>query len=379
MGGTAARCRKPGRAAGHRAEGQAGLDATADVLTRGLPYTDAAARMLISRGTDRRERRTFNEAALDTGQPLHHLAEPLLAKVTEETGRLLAGAEANGQLGWEEFGAAFGRLVRRVVLGDAASDDSEVSELMTALRADANWGGLRAQDTAKRDRLLRRIGGYLDQSDPFSVLGAAATSADTRVDPASQVPHWLFAYDAAGIASIRTLALLSTHPAEYQRAVAEADDVDQAAPGTLPYLRACVQESLRLWPTTLVILRDSTETTYWSAGRLPAETSLLIVSSYFHRDGERLPYADRFTPEIWLDDDADEKAGLVPFSAGPATCPGRDLVLFTTSSLLATVLRTSRLRLRGARLDASRPLPRTLAHSILCFAVHPRAGSPGDV
>jgi len=61
---------------------------------------------------------------------------------------------------------------------------------------------------------------------------------------------------------------------------------------------------------------------------------------------------------------------LVPFSAGPAECPGRDLVLFTTSSVLAHLLDTFDIRLSSQpELSPGEPLPMTLNQLTLNFAV----------
>ena len=59
---------------------------------------------------------------------------------------------------------------------------------------------------------------------------------------------------------------------------------------------------------------------------------------------------------------------LVPFSAGPARCPGRDLVLLVTSAVLARLLERDLHLVRGPRLDPDRPLPGTLDHTGLRFA-----------
>src|SRR5690606_31988282 len=100
-----------------------------------------------------------------------------------------------------------------------------------------------------------------------------------------------------------------------------------------PYLRACVLESLRLWPTTPLVLRDTVADTTWETGTLPAGTGMVIFAPFFHRDDERLPYAHRFAPEVWLGEDHAGGAiplgdwPLIPFSRGPAICPARNLVL----------------------------------------------------
>jgi cytochrome P450 len=60
----------------------------------------------------------------------------------------------------------------------------------------------------------------------------------------------------------------------------------------------------------------------------------------------------------------------VPFSAGPAGCPGRNLVLFVTSTLLASLLDKADFTLTsGQRIRPDEPLPATLNNFGLEFAV----------
>lgn len=157
----------------------------------------------------------------------------------------------------------------------------------------------------------------------------------------------------------------------------ELEERDLSIPQDLPLLRACVLESLRLWPTTPAVLRDRTRVTTWKTGVLPAHTGILIFAPLFHRDDRRLPYADRFSPELWLRERTSEDWPLIPFSAGPAICPGRNLVLLVTSSMLAALLERHDLRLRPAtRLDRRHPLPGTLDPFTLNFHVLPREARP---
>jgi cytochrome P450 len=86
-----------------------------------------------------------------------------------------------------------------------------------------------------------------------------------------------------------------------------------------------------------------------------------------------LPFADEFVPDIWLDGRAQQYPQLVPFSAGPAECPGRNLVLFVTSTLLAHLFDKMDLALESAPgLAAGRPLPLTLNQFGLTFTARAR-------
>ncbi|MGK5630423.1 cytochrome P450 [Streptomyces sp. URMC 123] len=331
--------------------------------------------VLVSGGRAREDRRRYNETVLDTGEGLHRLAPAVVDKVHDEARALLGLATATGQLDWDDYAPAWWRLVRRIVLGDSARDDRTLTDLLDRLRSDANWSYFRPRRDEPRRRFERRLAGHLSRAEPGSLAEVIGdTPAEPGLDPAGQVPHWLFAFDAAGMAAFRTLALLATHPEERARVREELAGADLSKPQLLPRLRACVRESLRLWPTSPFILRDSTVDTEWEHGTLPAGTAVLAYAPYFHR-AESLPYADRFAPEIWLDGTAQRNPALIPFSAGPGECPGEDLVLLTTSTLLAAFLDGHDFRLESApRPRPEEPLPYTLSHFGLRFAPVARPG-----
>lgn len=243
------------------------------------------------------------------------------------------------------------------------------------MRKAGNWSFASLPHRRRRDRFFERLYGYAESPDPDSLLGAlAATPAGGAVDPVGQMPQWLFAFDAAGIASLRVLALLSTHP----DALARCELDDPAAVAVRPFLRACVLESVRLWPTTPAILRGLTATATWHAGTPQQVTvsplaSVLIPVPAFHREPDLLDFADAFTPDIWLDGRAQRHPQLVPFSAGPGERPGRNLVLFTTSTFVATLLARAHLTLEsGQPLAPGRRLPATLNQFGLAFSARPR-------
>ena len=325
--------------------------------------------VLISHGADRADRRRFNEAALDYGRPVHRLGDTLTAIVREEGVRLLSERCADGELTWDRFAHSWFRAVRRVVFGEGAKDDAELSRVMARLRSHANWAWLWPKQPALRRRLFDILDGHLARAEPQSLAGAvAALPVTSRTAPAQQVPQWLFAFDAAGIATFRTLALLATHPAHAERARQEiGTGFWMPPPPELPYLRACLLDSVRLWPTTPLLLRESTEETAWESGVMPAGTAVTIFAPFFHRDERRVPFAHRFAPDVWLHGQAQEWA-FVPFSGGPATCPGRDLVLLLASTMLGVLIDRRDVRLRPPhRLDPERALPGTLNPYALRF------------
>lgn len=313
--------------------------------------------VLISRGPVRAQRREINEAALDSGAALHHLSSEFTQVIKEEAGAFAAKVRERGELDAAEFTAWWWQLVRRIVLGDAARDDGAITDELWRLRKSANWSFLGRSQVRRRERFFDQLYAYADAADPHSLIGALAQlPASGNVDPVGQVPHWLFAFDAAGMATIRAAALLAAHPEDRNRC--ETNDLDQ--PAVRPFLRACVLESVRLWPTTPAILRELTSDTTFSGGRFSAGSSVLITVPAFHRDPDLLPFANDFAPDIWLDGRAEQYPQLVPFSAGPAECPGRNLVLFVSSTVLANLLAQLHLESEPNRqLDSNGQLPAT--------------------
>lgn len=322
--------------------------------------------VLVTRGARRTPRRVFNERVLETHAPMHRQADAIMATIRDEVGR----AGLGGTLDWTAFSTVFARIVRRVTLGDAARDDERLTGELDRLRDAANWAYLRPRQEGLRQRFQRRVDAYVAKAAPGSLAGMmAAIPAAPGVDPAGQVPHWLFAFDAAAITAYRALALLGSDPGRAGTAAREALGADPER----PFLRACVQETVRLWPTTLTVLRESTGPTEWGGRTLPEKTSFLIMSGFFHRDPDAMHQADAFAPEAWLSGAGRRSWSVFPFSAGPAECPGRDLVLLITTTVLAELLRHDRF---DTVPPLREPLPKTLDHTALRLQVYPRERTP---
>lgn len=324
--------------------------------------------VLISRGRPRAERRRFHEQVLETEQPVHELAPRVVQIVDEEVEQLTSGQRPDA-LGWDAFAAAWWRIVRRVVLGDPARDDRALVEELNRLRADANWAFLAPRRERHQREFQRRLRAHLHRADSGSLTALTQQRGPGDVDAAEQVPHWLFAFDAAGMVAFRALALLATHPEQAGTARAEIAGAESGEPAVLPHLRGCVHESVRLWPTTPALLRDSLSPV---GGSLPAGTGFFIYTPLFHRDGDSVPHPHEFAPQDWVDGTAQNTPALVPFSSGPGRCPGENLVLLVTSSLLAALLRRRSVQLSDARgLSPDRPLPSTLNNFELNFRMGP--------
>ncbi len=323
------------------------------------------------------KRRPFNEAVLDYGHEPHRLAERFLAVIDEEITAMLGTA---GVLDYERSLAGFRRISRRCVLGDAAADDTALSDEHSRLREDGNWLGLkvwnRGRDARLRASMDERIRGYVDASEPRTLVSLFPSAPQVRETvPNGQVPFWLMALDAVRTVVANTMALLATHPAARAAAVEEIAAADLthgrgtvAGLADLRFIRACVQESIRLWPAAPTLVRRTTTDTEWHGTSVPAGARVLIPAAVFHRS-RRLPYANRLAPEIWLDGSGDSDWSLNLFSRGEAQCAGRNLALMLATASLAELLRQAEFVLLKPKLSPDRPLPYAINPLTTRFAV----------
>jgi cytochrome P450 len=306
---------------------------------------------LISEPPERGPRREFQEHALQSEQAFHDMAADVQRIVEQEIESFAALMASMGRIDWEDWVACWYRIVRRVVLGDLARDDHRLTDDLATLRSRANLSVLASADEQTRARFGARLARHLERAEPGSLAATIAALDTPTVDPADQVPQWLFAFEPAGMATYRALALLAAHG----EADGDRDDTSEATsgpdpastgPGGVPrldHLRAAVLESLRLWPTTPAILRDTTEVTAWRGRSLPEGAGVVVYAPLLHRDPDLIDAPDTFRPGRWdpTGFTTDEPGPIVPFSAGPGICPGRNVVLLTCSLTLAAL--TSRL------------------------------------
>jgi hypothetical protein len=356
--------------------------------------------VLVSNEEQRAIRRPFNEAVLGYHDPTHRLqahVAMLVAGEVDELVKELPHADDARVLTWPAFAETYWRVVRQLVLGRAARDDQDISALMKRLRRRANWAYFAPVDRSGLQDLADRLRMYVASADSESLAGIVASMPAPRgLAPTGQMPQWLFAFDAAAMATYRALALLASHPSVAQELADDVvgsssgpshesprDDQHEAGGSAVgPRLaRAVLLESVRLWPTTPLVLRESLEPTIWASGQADVGTTFVVVSSYFHREAARASLADTFNSEIWSGGATTDEA-FVPFSAGPAACAGRTIVLDVAGAVLSRLVATHRLTLHGEppRLAPDRPLPRTLDQTTLRIglASRPRVDGRND-
>jgi cytochrome P450 len=310
----------------------------------------------ISRGEEWADRRRFNEAVLDYGR-LHRYADRFLVVVRDEIAPTSWPAPSLAT--WDDFDGLFARVTRRIIFGDAAAGDMEVTDWLRKMMRESN-NPFAHTKSRYFDPFYQRIRKYLGDAEPGSLAALCKqtpSDAETRVE--NQVPHWMFAmWETLGTNTLRALALILAHPVAEQHVrweMAKADLATAAGVDGLKYLEGCVQEAMRLWPTTPMLVRETVVQSLICGQAVPVGTQVLILNSVNHRDRKRYAWADSFAPERWAQGTPDSLFNHL--SSGRQVCAGKDLALFLAKAVLATLLASRRLVLAGPKLDPSRPMP----------------------
>lgn len=162
---------------------------------------------------------------------------------------------------------------------------------------------------------------------------------------------------------VRNAATLHRATAEVRAAFHSVEDIHQGAPlNNCTYLRACIDEAMRLSPSVGGLLpREVLQGGITVDGELLPQGTVLGVPHYaIHHNPAYFAEPFRFVPERWLaGGEGDEKAlarvalaqsAFCPFSIGPRGCIGKGLAYVEMGIALARMLFMYDLRAaRGAR------------------------------
>jgi cytochrome P450 len=310
--------------------------------------------LTISRGEHWSDRRRFTDsvlarAATDT------LIQRRVGTVTFDE-----AATVPHDLDWPRFNALVQRMARRLILGDSAAQDSEISAHLATLMSKANPPNKGDADLyGQFFETLHRYAQAGEEGSLVGLFGGAPVSDVTH--PTHQVIHWMFAMgDTLAINLWRCLALLGSHPDILATAQTRINGGDAHE-----YLTGCLCEAMRLWPSTPVLARTLTRDTDWNGDTVPEGTQVMIINTFNHRDRTRFSFADRFDPTVWIDESTANSWSFNFFSHGPQGCPGADFALRLGVTFLTELLRERTPTMANYALDPRGPLPLALDHSRL--------------
>ena len=327
-----------------------------DLKRRGMSHFQPNA-LTISRGAEWEERRQFNEAVLATSQRVHPQADQILKAIDQATGLLTANADR--YLGWDQFDHLFKRITLEIIFGHGARGDTALTDRLTAMMRESNRVFLLGK-ARKFDVFYERIRHYLEAAENGSLTAMCKhvpSTAETKVE--NQVPHWMFAMmETLATNTTRTLALIVSHPNVEERVRQEIQKNGTQTPkgiDALSYLEGCIQEVMRLWPTTPMLTRQTVQESVLGGNTIPSGTQIVILNGFNHRDWETDPDIGNFRPEFWLEKPVDYRFNHL--SNGNQVCAGKNLALFIAKAVIASLLVRGRYRLHKPKLNSGKPLP----------------------
>ncbi|MGI8631325.1 MAG: cytochrome P450 [Solirubrobacterales bacterium] len=322
----------------------------------------------ISTGEEWKQRRAFNEAVLCTAERVHPLADRFAAIAAEETA--LAVQEAAGDLRWEHIDTLHEKMMLRVVFGDRARDDHQLVARLQRLMHEANRVAA-LSESDDFEPFHQALRDYLSDPPEDCLLGRAAKAPEID-DPAGQIPHWMFAMGDTLALNVAQAVIAVLSQPEVEATVhdeLEGADLDKACDvDGLRQLEGCLEEAMRLWPTTPVLARESMCEQHLAGAKLSEGTPVMIVNTFNHRDSRTVADADHVVPERWRGSERDPRFNHL--SGGSQICAGIGLTVFLGKAVLATLLRDRDLKLREPQL-AEGPLPHKIDPFSLRVGVEP--------
>ena len=147
--------------------------------------------------------------------------------------------------------------------------------------------------------------------------------------------------------------LLSQSPDVEARLHAELDAVlagrvpGLADAARLPYTRAVIDETLRLYPPVPYLAREALADETLRDRPVPKGSLVMVVPWLLHRHKHLWDAPDAFRPERFLEGSPEpvSRYAYVPFSIGPRICAGLSFALAEAILCLATLAQSFRLRL----------------------------------
>ncbi|KAJ2086511.1 hypothetical protein IW138_005631 [Coemansia sp. RSA 986] len=211
-----------------------------------------------------------------------------------------------------------------------------------------------SDDAANKRREMLRYG---KMEKPKDILQAMidAEDPDSRVRmtqkqiTAENIGLLIAGTDTTSVTMSWTLHYLLLYPEVYRRAVREVrskfprEHTITYAQGKaeLPYIDACIYESMRIRPVSGVFLpRIVPEGGATFQGHfLPAGTEIAVNVAGANHHKETWEEPRKFMPERFLGEGEKRKHNVITFSSGVRICPGRNLALYEMMTILANLLK----------------------------------------
>ncbi|XP_011191202.2 probable cytochrome P450 49a1 isoform X2 [Zeugodacus cucurbitae] len=169
---------------------------------------------------------------------------------------------------------------------------------------------------------------------------------------------FLVGVDTTSVAISSTIYQLAKNPDKQQKLFEELQsvfptreaEIDQSALEQIPYLRACIKETLRMYPVVIANGRSLQTDAVIAGYHIPKGTHVIFPHLVVSNDPAYFPEPKRFVPERWLKQNETSAvcphAGRkihpfvsLPFGYGRRMCVGRRFAEIELNMLLAKIFR----------------------------------------
>jgi len=203
-----------------------------------------------------------------------------------------------------------------------------------------------AEDLAERDDVLSMLVAARHED------GSPMSDAEIRDELLTLL---VAGHETTATALSWAIERLSRHPEKLERLRAEA-----LAEGEDPYLTATIQETLRLRPVVVLVIRKLTEPVELGGYELPAGASVTPCIHLVHRNPDIYPEPDRFRPERFLETPPGTYT-WIPFGGGVRRCLGAAFAQFEMAVVLKELVK--RHQIEPANLKSERPFRRAITET----------------
>jgi cytochrome P450 len=203
-----------------------------------------------------------------------------------------------------------------------------------------------AEDLAERDDILSMLVGARHED------GSPMSDAEIRDELLTLL---VAGHETTATALSWAIERLARHSEKLERLRAEA-----LAGGEEPYLTATIQETLRLRPVIVLVIRKLTEPVEIGGYELPAGARVTPSIHLVHRNPEIYPEPDRFLPERFLETPPGTYT-WIPFGGGVRRCLGAAFAQFEMAVVLRELVK--RRQIAPASPKPERPFRRAITET----------------
>lgn len=136
--------------------------------------------------------------------------------------------------------------------------------------------------------------------------------------------------------------------AELRQNIPDSTETLTAAPmANLPYLRAVIKESMRMFPPILGTIRKISDDLVLCGHKVPKGTDICAVSMLSYKSEEHFQQAEQFLPERWLKNPTEScpvfkkvhPFAFLPFGFGPRSCVGKRIAELEMNVFITRLIR----------------------------------------